>query len=79
VLIALGPVPENPFAVAVLAFLAVSLPHGMLSDHDRAQAVSPTRIGAPNSWVRSVDGLAGVSSGHDIGRRLIRGGLKDAA
>jgi len=65
-------------AVAVLLPVRVRLApvlRGIAYDCDRGQAVLPDRIGAPNSWVRSMDGLAGVSSGHDIGPRSIRGGL----
>src|SRR5947208_329161 len=46
----------------------VWVPRGIVYDHDQGQAVLQAQIDVPNSWVRSMDGLGGVSNGHDIGR-----------
>jgi len=68
-------------AVVVLPGLPVPgmpIPHGMHFDHGQVQAVSPARIGAPNSRARSAGGLWGVSIGRDIGRRSIHDRSQDA-
>jgi len=68
-------------AVAVLPGARVRpppLPRGIAYDRDRGQAVSPDWSAVPNNRVRSMDGLGGVSSDRDIGRRSIHGRSRDA-
>ena len=77
----IGAFPFAEVAVAVLVEFRLGptlLLRGTPCDRDQAQAASQGQIGAPSSWVRSMDGLGKVSSEHDIGRRSIHVRSRDA-
>jgi hypothetical protein len=65
-LVLIAAFPAVEIEVAVLAGFRLSpapFLRPMLCDPDRGQAVWPDRIGVPNSWVRSMDGLEGSPAG----------------